>query len=240
MVDAQDFSTARLRSLFRLSLSEGFHPIFFGDEDRQTGRFVLWRHDVDLDLADARALARVEAEEGIRSTYFLMIRSYFYNLFSRDGEETVAELRALGHRVGLHCDLGLPRDAAAAADVIERTVARDFRLVDTYFGDAAFDRVVSFHNPPMAVLRRSFSFYSTYQERFFGAIKYMSDSNRHFREGPPESWLESAKAPALSILLHPVLWALPGRTMPEGAKAFVDRRRDELLVRLEQDDVHVR
>lgn len=240
MADGSDFSTTRLRRVFRAATERGFAPCFFGDEDARGGRFILWRHDVDLDLQAAREIAAVEHDEGVTSTYFLMLRSGFYNLFTRDGEQTVQALRRLGHRVGLHCDLGLPRDAEVPETLVEDRVARDFRLVDLMFGEGAFDQVVSFHNPPAGVLRRSYSFYSTYQPKFFGEIQYFSDSNRHFRSGEPEDFLARTTARGLSILLHPILWAVPGRTMPEGATAFLERRRAQLFAMMEDDDIRVR
>jgi hypothetical protein len=240
MSDGSDFSISRLRRVFRAAATAGFAPIAFGTESTHSGRFALWRHDVDLDLAAAREIAAVERDEGVTSTYFLMLQSGFYNLFTREGERTIRELRALGHLVGLHCDLEVPRTAPVSTDYVETRVARDLRLAETMFGAGAIDPVVSFHNPPDAVLRRSFSFYSTYQEQFFGAIAYFSDSNRHFRSGEPEEFLSRTPATGVSILLHPVLWVLPGRTMPEGAAGFVQRRGAQLMAQMEADDIRVR
>src|SRR5215204_3626911 len=238
-VDADDFSAARLARLYRASLDRGLAPLLFGEEEGRDD-YVLWRHDIDIDLEATRRVARLEAELGIRSTYFLMTRSWFYNLLSHDGEETIAVLKSLGHQVGLHCDLGLARDAAVSDAEVEARVARDFAVVEAAFGAGALAPVVSFHNPPHAVLRKHYSFYSAYQPRFFGEIKYLSDSNRHWREGPPEAWFARDDVRKLSVLLHPIIWASDGRTMPEAVAAFCGARREELLRRLEEDDVRVR
>ena len=68
---------------------------------RQPGDLIL-RHDVDLSLEAAVALAEVEAEAGAWSTWFLMTRSVFYNLGSSEGERAVARLRELGGRIAHH------------------------------------------------------------------------------------------------------------------------------------------
>ena len=47
-------------------------------------------------------MAEVEAEAGAWSTWFLMTRSVFYNLASREGERAIARLRELGGRVAHH------------------------------------------------------------------------------------------------------------------------------------------
>jgi hypothetical protein len=90
------------------------------------------------------------------------------------------------------------------------------------------------------VLRREFGgFYSTYQPKFFTSIKYLSDSNRRWREGPPEEWFHPERESQLSILLHPVIWAHPGRTMPEGMAAYLRTRSDRTREMLIHDDVDV-
>lgn len=67
---------------------------------------VLWLHDVDMSPRRALALARLEADEGITATYFVMPSSAFYNLFEREVREPFEAVAALGHRLGLHFDLG--------------------------------------------------------------------------------------------------------------------------------------
>ena len=84
---------------------------------------MILRHDVDLSLDGALAVAEVEADEGAWSTWFLMTRSVFYNLASSEGEHAIARLRELGHRVAHHAVY--PR-----VDLDER-----------------FDAVVAWHNP---------------------------------------------------------------------------------------------
>ena len=68
---------------------------------REAGDLFL-RHDVDLSLEAALAMARLEHELGAHATYFLMRESVFYNLDSALGRDAIAELRDLGHAVALH------------------------------------------------------------------------------------------------------------------------------------------
>jgi hypothetical protein len=236
---ALDFTQARLRRMYRAAREAGYASLRFGEEGGVDTPYILWRHDIDLELPAMLAMAEAEAAEGIRSTYFLMTRSWFYNLFSWEGMAAVRRLEELGHGVGLHCDLHLPRDADPSDELVEERVLAEFALVDAAF-PGVFRRVVSFHNPPVGVVRRDFpSFYSAYQPKFFEDIKYLSDSNRRWREGPPEHWFDSAAHPRLSILLHPVIWAYPGETMPEGMRGFLERRAELCRQGLIDDDVWV-
>ncbi len=47
-------------------------------------RIIILRHDVDLSLHHALKMARAEAEHGLRATYFVMLRSQFYNVLSEE------------------------------------------------------------------------------------------------------------------------------------------------------------
>ncbi|BHH85766.1 hypothetical protein [Desulforhopalus sp. 52FAK] len=234
-----DFSHQRLREMYQGFLNKGYAPLFFGQEKGANNPYILWRHDIDLELPAAVSMAELEASEGIKSTYFLMTRSWFYNLFSPQGVETVHRIAELGHQLGLHCDLQVPRDAAMSSAEIEDIVGRDFALLDSVF-PKIFNRTVSFHNPPSCLFRRDFDdFYSTYQPAFFSSIKYLSDSNRIWREGPPEVWANPKDHPALSILLHPVIWNYPGGTMQEGMAIFLETQKTLTRKMLILDDVLV-
>ena len=67
---------------------------------------LLLRHDIDFDLEKAVELARVENRLDLRATYFVLVRTAFYNVFSADSTQRIRELLALGHRLGLHFDHG--------------------------------------------------------------------------------------------------------------------------------------
>ncbi|MGZ4137714.1 MAG: hypothetical protein ACXVPX_09105, partial [Actinomycetota bacterium] len=95
-----DFSLRHYRELLQAAQRGGYRFAGF-DRAPEAGTIIL-RHDVDLSLDGALAVAEVEAQEGVWSTWFLMTRSVFYNLASPDGERTIARLRELGHRVAHH------------------------------------------------------------------------------------------------------------------------------------------
>ena len=75
-----DFSLEHYRELLQAAKSGGYRWAGF-DKPPEAGDLIL-RHDVDLSLDAALAVAEVETAERAWSTWFLMTRSVFYNLAS--------------------------------------------------------------------------------------------------------------------------------------------------------------
>ena len=67
---------------------------------------VLWRHDVDSSVHRALRTAEIEAEAGVRATYFFFLHSWFYNLLEREVLDRARAILELGHWAGLHFDSG--------------------------------------------------------------------------------------------------------------------------------------
>jgi hypothetical protein len=175
---------------------------------------VILRHDVDVSLEAAVSLARLEAEAGVRATYFLMVESVFYNLASPVGVRAIEELRRLGHAVGLHAVY--PR-----ADLDDR-----------------FDPVVAWHNPDPEYMSAPIADASNVMEsRFFDPEHYRSDSNQRWRHGCPHEALARGELEWLQLLTHPEIWVYPGATMRESMLALLDADREQRLTHLAHDRI---
>ena len=175
---------------------------------------LLLRHDVDLSLDAALAMARLEAEMGVRATYFLMTRSVFYNLASAEGERALAELRELGHAVAHHA-------------------------VHPYIDlDDRFDPVLAWHNPDPEYMREPVgAAVNVMDAPWFDPVHYRSDSNQHWRSGCPHAALAAGELPWLQLLTHPEIWVYPGATMRETMLAFLDADRAVRLEHLRNDRI---
>jgi hypothetical protein len=206
------FDLAHYRELLEAAQAGGYRFVPF-DRDPQPGELFL-RHDVDLSLDAALELARLEAELGVRATYFLMTRSVFYNLGSDAGEHVLAELRALSHAVGHHAV---------------------YPHVDL---DDRFDRVVAWHNPdPEFVSQPVDGAVNVMAEPWFDPERYRSDSNQRWRHGCPHEQLARAEFDWLQLLVHPEIWVYPGGTMRETMLAMLDAERALRLEQLAEDRI---
>jgi len=186
---------------------------------------VALRHDVDLSLARALEMARLEAEVGIASTYFVLVTAPVYNVCSPESRRTLAEILDLGHEVGLHFNAhgrwdGRPPDAA-----LEARVTEERRILAACVETTA--ETVAFHRPPDWALDAAFEGIThTYQPRYFSEVTYVSDSNQKWREEPP---FPEGFPSAAQILVHPGLWGSDDRSLSavfertkEAAYASVD------------------
>ena len=207
-----DFSLDHYRELLQAAEAGGYRWAGF-DAPPSDGDLIL-RHDVDLSLDAALAVADVEADEGAWSTWFLMTRSVFYNLASGEGERAISRLRDLGHRVGHHAV---------------------YPHVDL---DVRFDPVVAWHNPDPEFMReRLDGAVNVMQPGYFDPDHYRSDSNQHWRNGCPHEELAAGSIEWLQLLTHPEIWAYPGATMRETMLAMLDAERARDLERLTADRI---
>jgi hypothetical protein len=182
----------------------GYRYAWFG-EGPEPGQLFL-RHDVDLSLAAALAMAELEAELGVTATYFLMAESIFYNLASVEGREAMSRLKALGHRVGLHA--------------VWPNAALDER----------FEPVVAWHNPEPEYMSTPIpEAVNVMEERYFSPATYRSDSNQRWRMGDPRGELRAGGFAWLQLLVHPEIWVYEGGTMAATMQSMLDAERQRRL-----------
>ena len=206
------FDLSHYRVLLTAAEAGGYRPALFAGPP-QAGDLFL-RHDVDLSLEAAITMAEVEAELGVRATYFLMTESVFYNLASPSGRDTLARLRELGHAVGLHA-------VWPGAELDER-----------------FDPVVAWHNPEREYVHEPLpGAVNVMEPLYFSPETYRSDSNQHWRHGCPHEELAAGRFAWLQLLIHPEIWVYPGETMRETMLAMLDAEREERLVQLADDRI---
>ena len=204
------FDLVHYRELLDAAQAGGYRYSFF-DRSPEPGT-VLLRHDVDLSLDAALAVAELEAEADAVSTYFLMTRSEFYNLDAPSGEAAIKRLRELGHRVGLHA------------------------VWPQVGGDGRFDPVLAWHNPDPGYMREPVEGFVNVMEAPWADV-YRSDSNRHWRQGCPHEELRAGAFERLQLLTHPEIWAHPGETMRETMLAMLDADRERRLEQLAADRI---
>ena len=164
-------------------------------------RCVILRHDIDFDPEAAWKLARVEQEEGVHSTYFVLVSGDFYNPFSWRNREILRAIQACGHAIGLHFDETVYPETGSP-EGLKRRILEEARLLSDAAGETV--EAVSMHRPSRAVLEADLELpglVNSYGRVFFKEFKYLSDSRHCWRE-PAEEIIASECFERLQILTH--------------------------------------
>ena len=162
---------------------------------------IILRHDVDYHIDYALELAKIEKKLNIKSTYFFLLRSDFYNLFSFESTNKINIIKKLGHKISLHFD-----DA-----IYNKNLKINFLREKKFFEKMMNVKIdiISFHRPLKKYLqlnKKVFGISHTYQSKYMKKIKYFSDSRNKFAYGNPLSSLEYKKNISMQILIHPIWW----------------------------------
>ena len=163
------------------------------------GKCVILRHDIDYSLEQAVKLARIEKDLGVRSTYFVLLSSDFYNPASSSSYRYLHEILDLGHDIGLHFDETAYSYERFGMEYFIRKEARILSdLIDVNINS------FSLHRPNHFSLETEIripGLINSYGEEFFHGFKYLSDSRRRWRE-PVEEIIERGEFEKLHILTH--------------------------------------
>lgn len=166
-----------------------------------TSRCVILRHDIDFNLESALRLAEVEREAGVSSTYFVLLRTDFYNPASRSGTAALRRIQSLGHEVGLHFDEKV-YSPELLPDQLARAVIKEGGILSALLETPV--STVSMHRPSRSTLEGDLlipGIVNSYGKTFFRDFKYLSDSRRRWRE-PVLDIVRSGEYERLHILTH--------------------------------------
>ena len=200
-----EFSKTGYQTLLETALDAGYRFIPFDNTlHLKQGRCCLLRHDVDVDLGAALEIAKVESVLGIRSTFFLMLRSPLYNLIGRANSRIVQEIIQLGHWIGLHYDDGFCLDKQYSLD---EWICLESRILENMFGVEI--KAVSFHQPSQAILSGKIklnNYVNTYNKKELDGFYYVSDSNKVWKVESPYNIFQKELYSKVHLLIHPLWW----------------------------------
>lgn len=180
-----------------------FSKIKFSNEPIE--KKVLLRHDVDLSLEKALEMAEIEYELGIPATYFLFLRSPFYNIFSGNEGKIIRKIIELQHYIGLHFDFAKYENLTISQ--MSYQIKREIDFLQDFYS-IKLDSV-SFHRPLSMEFfsRLELSNYPhSYEPVFVNNFKYFTDSRAIWKYGHPLESKEYLEKKNLHILIHPIWW----------------------------------
>lgn len=190
---------------------------------RKTKRCVILRHDVDNDIEKAVKLAGMEKTVGVVSTYFVLLTSDFYNVFSKKSSDGLKQIAANGHTIGLHFDEVRYSELSGDVGAVKEKIIEEAELLGRAVGEKI--DIVSMHRPSQFVLEADINIpgmVNSYGKTYFKEFKYLSDSRRRWRE-PVDEIIESGEYERLHILTHPFWYNETEEELHDSVLDFVYR-----------------
>lgn len=139
----RDFTLRTYRSLLIALIKAKYNTLTFEEycemQARQVtpaGKFVILRHDVDLKAANSLATAKIEAELGLKASY------YFRVVPESNQPEIIRQIAALGHEIGYHYE-----DMAIAKGDTAKAI-KHFEQYLEYFRQFYPVRTICMHGAP--------------------------------------------------------------------------------------------
>ena len=214
------FTYPAYRALLRLLRKQGYaYQNYHTYAD--SPRCVILRHDIDTSLNQAVRLAELEAEEGVASTYFILLRTDFYNAASKRSQEALRRILALGHEIGLHFDEVSYGKELTSEETVQK-ISNECGLLSALLDHAV--STVSMHRPSKATLEADLEIpgiVNSYGKTFFHDFKYLSDSRRRWRE-PVLDIIRSGEYDRLHILTHAFWYHEQEESISETVGAFIN------------------
>lgn len=187
--------------------------------DQVYKKSVILRHDVDNSLEKALAFSQYEQQLGVKSTYFVLLTSNFYNIASQKSRSILKQIQGMGHEIGLHFDEivygELEKESLIQCVEKEAEIMRQLTGLEI--------STVSMHRPSKQTLENDYVFptlINSYSQKYFKSYKYLSDSRSHWRENVLEI-IESNAFDQLHILTHPFWYNEEEQSMKACIKDFI-------------------
>lgn len=180
-------------------------------------RCVILRHDIDNSIEKAVKLAEIEAKIGVKSTYFALMTSEFYNPAAKKNLEGLSKIQKLGHEIGLHFD----EMAYNGLEDVVGAIQKEAKLLSDILCTPI--TTVSMHRPSQKTLDANYEIpcmINSYGKTFFNEFKYLSDSRRRWRE-PVLDIIKSGQYDRLHILTHAIWYNEVEMDIHDTIKDFV-------------------
>lgn len=202
----------------------------------------ILRHDIDQSPLKAVELAEVERTLGVTSTYFVLLTSDFYNVFSAENRDALHRIADMGHTIGLHFDEVAYRNIDVNQGTINNVgiklidkISREAKVLSDALGLEI--NIVSMHRPSKVCLKSDLKvpgMINSYGQEFFKGFKYLSDSRHRWREDVLK-YIREETYPRLHILTHAFWYNEEEVDLQSVLLDYLDSAREERYAALERN-----
>lgn len=218
------FTLDAYSELVKLIKDKGYSICTY-DECRKYDKFVILRHDVDFEPEKAVEMAEIESDLDVKSIYFFLISSDFYNVLSVRNQRCIARILECGHEIGLHFDE--TKYIGCGLEKLKSAIFEEIRMLEAMTGVEV--RAVSMHRPSKLILESDLklgTITNTYEKEMFKDIKYLSDARMNWREDVFKI-IKDEEFNKIQLLTHAFWYERKETTINERLKRFVMQAKDE-------------
>lgn len=222
---SMEFTYESYCSLLSLIDSSGYEFADFENWEDKT-RCVILRHDIDCDISKALQMAKIEQQRNVKSTYYILVTSDFYNIHSKENRNKLKQIIKCGHDIGLHFDETVYPEEIVIGEGYAQNLC-DKILYESKILENVIEKPVksvSMHRPGKEILKENLNIpgmVNTYGKTFFEEFKYVSDSRRNWRE-PVEELVASGKYDRMQILTHAFWYDEKEKGLHDKVKQFIN------------------
>ncbi|MDE5639191.1 MAG: hypothetical protein K2I47_05285, partial [Odoribacter sp.] len=158
----------------------------------------------------------------VKSTYFVLLTSDYYNVFSKESYSCIRKILSCGHEIGLHFDEVRYPELEGNIEMIKEKIMEECEILGHAIGGAV--TTVSMHRPSKMMLEANLEIpgiVNSYGFDFYKGFKYLSDSRRRWRESVDEI-IESAEYKRLHILTHAFWYHEQELNMQDSLLSFIN------------------
>ena len=209
------FKLIHYKDVLKRALKLGYQLSSFKNYPKVSNakKVIILRHDIDLDIARALEMARIEKDLRISATYFVRLHAKDYNPFECKAHSILKQILSMDHEIGLHTEaldvsLIMQEDAK---DVFKREKAILESILKTKIVSAAQHgnfTIVSQDPKNHFFLQHKQKDvgikFQPFEKRFCRDMKYISDSLGTWREGCLCQHISTQNK--LQVLTHPNYW----------------------------------
>jgi len=215
------------QTLLETLQEDSFTFILEPDALKSTKKSIINRHDIDFHPPYALRTGLIEESLGIKSSYYFLLDSLFYNAFSKDVINIIHQLKEMGHSVNLHFDS--TSQSCRNLNELESRLNSQKLIWRSVFGFELDS--FTFHMNNDFTKNCNAEYYSGLLNAGLLArqplVSYISDSNGFWASTPQESTSLEIKD-SLLLLTHPEWWNDKKLTTHERFNFFLDEKRKAL------------
>lgn len=198
--ELEDFTLKSYVKLLKY-LDQIYTIVPFCDVRYEDTPYLVLRHDIDISLQNALTMAKIEEDLNIRSTYFVLFSSRFYNVFEAKNMEILKGISELGHEIGLHY---YPKQYRLYKQNPQKTLQIQTQILENFLGKKvrSISRHGQFDMDPFSATRR----YINANHPYLRADLFVHDSDRAWVTLEGLYVLLNNPPKRAQLLIHPENW----------------------------------